>query len=156
MLQIDATVLAGAFIFLTLSSLFGERLPDLRAIGKMLKELEDNTIPKLEAGLNPRAVRSAFDEIKTREIDKVNEVHRFASNYTALSVMVPFAASACLAILTVILQTWFNLQNYLMLLSEISMFIGFITIALVRKIYGVLEEKKRNGLVPEKSKLKKT
>ncbi len=97
-----------------------------------------------------QAVRRSFEEHKSKEMDKVQQVHRFASNYTAIFIMIPFAASAC----TAVLETWFNLQGFFMFVSEILMFIGFIEIVLVRMIYGILVKKKKSKLDRSSAKLK--
>ena len=57
--------------------------------------------------------------------------------------MIPIAVFACAAILATILQTWFDLQWLFVFVSDISMFIGFIAIALVRWIYRVLVKRKK-------------
>ena len=74
--------------------------------------------------------------IKQHITQEMENSQRFASQYTSLFILFPFAASACAAIL----QTWFNQtpEQYFMLFSQILMFIGFVAIALVRVIYAAL------------------
>jgi hypothetical protein len=143
-LQIDATVLAGAFIFFTISSLFGGRLLGLRLISKELEAIDE----WFRRDIKPEEFKEFKDEQKSKMMDEIQRIHIFASNYTALIIMVPFALSACAAILVAILQTWPDLQGYFMLVSEISMFVGFIAITLVRKIYDVLVKWKQFKVDP--------